>query len=67
LNADIFEKFAKRTPVGVRARAALEFALDPSAMNDLFAANAERQYERRKRVLDRAELQEGVHVIGSTR
>jgi len=47
LMADIFERFAKRTPVGVMARAALEFGLDPSAMNDLFAEHAEHQYERK--------------------
>lgn len=47
LMADIFERLVKRAPVGVMARAAMEFGLDPSAMNNLFAEHAEHQYERK--------------------
>lgn len=42
----IFEKFAKRSPVAVIARASLEYALEPTGIDALFAASSERQYER---------------------
>lgn len=45
--ADIFENFAKKAPVAVMARASLEFALEPSALNAVFAEHAERQYEKK--------------------
>src|SRR4051812_7604383 len=43
---DIFERFAAQSPVTVMARAALEHALDPSAIDALFEEVAERQYTR---------------------
>lgn len=45
--ADIFENFARKAPVAVMARASLEFALEPSALNAVFAEHAERQYEKK--------------------
>src|SRR3954470_23651550 len=42
----IFERFAEQSPVTVMARAALEHALDPSAIDALFEEVAERQYTR---------------------
>ena len=45
--SDIFEKFAKKAPVAVMARAALEFALEPTALDALFAEHADRQYEKK--------------------
>src|SRR4051812_6069640 len=43
---DIFERFAAQSPVTVMARAALEHALDPAAIDALFEEVAERQYTR---------------------
>jgi IS4 transposase len=43
---DIFERFAAQSPVTVMARAALEHALDPSAIDALFEEVAQRQYTR---------------------
>src|SRR5512143_4305881 len=43
----IFERFAEQSPVTVMARAALEHALSPRAIDALFAAVAERQYTRK--------------------
>jgi IS4 transposase len=43
---DIFERFAAQSPVTVMARAALEHALDPGAIDALFEDVAERQYTR---------------------
>ena len=43
---DIFERFAEQSPVTVMARAALEHALDPAAIDALFEEVAERQYTR---------------------
>jgi hypothetical protein len=45
--AEIFERFVKRAPVAVMARAALEYALEPAPLDALFAVHAERQYERK--------------------
>ena len=45
--SDIFEKFTKKAPVAVMARAALEFALEPTALDALFAEHADRQYEKK--------------------
>jgi hypothetical protein len=43
---DIFERFARQSPVTVMARAALEHALAPQAIDALFERTAERQYTR---------------------
>jgi IS4 transposase len=43
---DIFERFAEQSPVTVMARAALEHALAPQAIDRLFEETAERQYTR---------------------
>jgi hypothetical protein len=45
--ADIFKRFTRKAPVAVMARAALEFALDPTGVDALFSEHAERQYERK--------------------
>jgi IS4 transposase len=43
----IFERFAEQSPVTVMARAALEHALDPRAIDALFEDVAEHQYTRK--------------------
>ena len=43
---DIFERFAQQSPVAVMARAALEHALSPQAIDALFEQTAQRQYTR---------------------
>src|SRR3954464_2107294 len=43
---DIFERFAEQSPVTVMARAALEHALAPRAVDAIFEAAAKRQYSR---------------------
>src|SRR4051812_4825716 len=43
---EIFERFARQSPVTVMARAALEHALSPQAIDALFDRTAERQYTR---------------------
>jgi len=43
---DIFERFAQQSPITVMARAALEHALAPGAIDALFERSAERQYTR---------------------
>ena len=43
---DIFERFAKQSAVTVMARAALEHASDPGAIDALFEEVAQRQYTR---------------------
>jgi hypothetical protein len=43
---DVFERFAEQSPVTVMARAALEHALNPGAIDALFEKAAERQYTR---------------------
>ncbi|MEO8904214.1 MAG: hypothetical protein ABI627_22070, partial [Polyangiaceae bacterium] len=45
--SDVFEKFTKKAPVAVMARASLEFALEPTALDALVAKHAERQYEKK--------------------
>ena len=45
--AEVFERFVKRAPVAVMSRAALEYALEPAPLDALFAAHADRQYERK--------------------
>lgn len=47
LMADVFERFVKKAPVAVMARASLEYALEPGPLDALFAVHAERQYERK--------------------
>jgi hypothetical protein len=42
----VFARFAKKTPVPVMARAAMEHALAPEALNTLFAQAAGQQYTR---------------------
>ncbi len=42
----IFERFAQQSPITVMARAALEHALAPEAIDALFERTAERQYTR---------------------
>jgi hypothetical protein len=42
----ILDRFAKRAPIGVMVRAALEYALDPKALDALFRETAEQQQER---------------------
>ena len=42
----IFERFAEQSPVTVMARAALEHALAPQAVDGIFEAVAQRQYAR---------------------
>ena len=44
--SEVFERFADESPVTVMARAALENALPPSALDALFEDVAERQYTR---------------------
>ncbi|MBV8075225.1 MAG: transposase [Planctomycetaceae bacterium] len=44
--SEVFERFAEESPVTVMARAALENALPPSAIDALFEGVAERQYTR---------------------
>src|SRR4051794_29709776 len=44
---EVFERFAEQSPVTVMARAALEHALAPPAIDALFERAAERQYPRR--------------------
>jgi IS4 transposase len=43
---DIFERFVQQSPITVMARAALEHALSPQAIDGLFEQVAERQYTR---------------------
>jgi hypothetical protein len=43
---DIVERFAQQSPVSVMARAALEHALSPQAIDALFERTAQRQYTR---------------------
>jgi len=45
--AEVFERFVQRAPVAIMTRASLEYALEPEPLDALFAANAERQYERK--------------------
>lgn len=42
----ILDRFAKRTPVSVMLRGTLEYALAPDALDMLFRATAEQQYEK---------------------
>src|SRR6185503_12594950 len=42
----ILERFAKKAPISVMVRGALEYALAPDALNELFRDTAEQQYEK---------------------
>src|SRR5882762_9624402 len=42
----VFERFVARTPVSVIARAAMEHALAPKALDALFDAHTDKQYTR---------------------
>jgi hypothetical protein len=44
--SNVFEKFAKSSPVAVIARALMERALEPKGLDVLFRKKAERQYEK---------------------
>ena len=44
--SQIFERFVTETPVSVMARAAMENALAPEALDDLFVERADKQYTR---------------------
>jgi IS4 transposase len=44
--SEIFERFVKRSPVSVMARALMEHALAPDAVDAVFAGHTERQYTR---------------------
>src|SRR5437868_8623929 len=45
LLGDVFERFARETPVCVAVRGLMEWALAPEALDDLFGRTALRQYE----------------------
>ena len=47
LMAEIVERYAQKAPIGLMTRAALEFALEPAAIDASFADRADRQYERK--------------------
>lgn len=44
--AEAFERFAEKRPVSVMARAAMEHAMAPKDLDELFSRHAERQYTR---------------------
>jgi hypothetical protein len=44
--ATVFDRFVKETPVSVMARAAMEHALAPAALDALFEEHADKQYTR---------------------
>jgi Transposase DDE domain len=44
--SELFERFVRETPETVMARAAMEHALAPSALDALFSDHAEQQYEK---------------------
>src|SRR5688572_22092038 len=44
--AGVFERFAEKTPVPVMARAAIEYALSASRLDQLFDQHADEQYTR---------------------
>lgn len=46
LLSKVFERFVKQRPVTVMARAAMEHALAPAALDALFEANTDKQYTR---------------------
>ena len=46
LLATVFERFVEKTPVSVMARAAMEHALAPAALDALFEEHTDKQYTR---------------------
>jgi hypothetical protein len=46
LLSSILDRFAKRAPISVMVRAALEYALEPAALDALFRGTAEQQHEK---------------------
>lgn len=46
LLSDVFERFVAKSPISVMARSAMEFALAPDALDELFAEHADQQYTR---------------------
>lgn len=44
--SEIFERFVKKSPISVMARAAMEHALTANALDTLFAQHADQQYTR---------------------
>ena len=46
LMSKLFERFVQKTPVSVMARAAMEHALSPEALDAMFVDHADRQYTR---------------------
>ena len=44
---EVFDRFAKRSPLTVMTRATMEHALDPQALDVLFDQTADRQYTRK--------------------
>lgn len=42
----VFDRFVAKTPVSVSARVAMEYALAPEALDELFGQHAEQQYTR---------------------
>ena len=46
LMSKIFERFVEKTPVSVMARAAMEHAMAPEALDALFVKHANKQYTR---------------------
>ena len=42
----LFERFVAKSPISVMARSAMEFALTPDALDELFTKHAEQQYTR---------------------
>lgn len=46
LFSEMFERFVAKAPVSVAARALMEYALAPAALDELFAAHAKEQYTR---------------------
>jgi len=46
LLADVFERFVKKSPISVMARATMEHALTDQALDALFSEHADRQYTR---------------------
>jgi len=46
LMSKIFDRFVEKTPVSVMARAAMEHAMAPDALDALFVEHADKQYTR---------------------
>lgn len=46
LLSKLFDRFVAKSPISVMARSAMEFALAPDPLDELFAEHAEQQYTR---------------------